>query len=132
MAKQPLYPHVTPSQARAIKEPWQMTWDEFEKLINWGAEPMAAIPGEAEEFIGKDWRKSPAALFSSDKDGVYIMRKNGTKVYNPVTKSEFFEDRRKAWKEYHWQEVRHAIGNIEHVPPEVLAEYEYYSSSRST
>jgi N12 class adenine-specific DNA methylase len=87
-----------------IIKPGEMTLDEFMGNLQSSFEPVGTIPGEPSEWIGEDVEKSPAALFTTEDGKYYVQRDDGTSVYNPETKSEFFDNREAAWEEYHKQE----------------------------
>jgi hypothetical protein len=66
---------------------------EFKKGWAWGAEPVAAIPGEPIEFYKADegLENGEAALFETEDGKYYIIRADGSYVYNPETRSALFE-----------------------------------------
>jgi SAM-dependent methyltransferase len=75
---------------------------EFKKGWTWGAEPVAAIPGEPIEFYKADeyLENGQAALFETEDGKYYIMRANGAYVYNPETRSALFKTAETAKEAY--------------------------------
>ena len=81
---------------------------------------MAAIPGEPIEYLGKDWEKASAALFENDEGKYYVVRDDGTSVYNQKTGNALFDDADSAWREYHKQEIETALSEGKPVSDDVL------------
>ena len=75
---------------------------EFKKGWSWGAEPAAAIPGEPMEFYKADeyLENGEAGLFETEDGKYYIMRADGTYVYNPETRSALFKTAKAAKEVY--------------------------------
>jgi len=109
-----------PSFLAAVKE-WSRGWQTEHKLVTdrelydkqwqWGAEPMAAIPGEPIEFYKADKYFDKAEAFVVEVDTgtedskYYIMKKDRTYVRNPKTNTALFDTVDDA-KDAHFKELQ--------------------------
>jgi hypothetical protein len=111
----------------------KITQEQFDKDWSWGAEPIAAIPGEPIEFYKADvnLENAEAWLLENDSGLFYIQRADGALIRNPKTNLPLFESVEKAKNELLKQLRKEAADKVAAPAGRVLkSEFKNYDQLR--